>query len=206
VKHVVKIARAAGKSLVYFPETGLSTTPHHPLKNSSQGSWCFPKNLVPQSDEVDSTVTGGLEQSFSDGAAIFTPSRPTMQVQSESHFVYNFLLETPQNKALLVNNTECAAWGHGLEDDSVIKHEFFGDEMKILDALEECATEVGDSEGSPILLLPVGGFFGSPTDLLESVKRHSESQVLSLSSATTSDNALPDFECDFADASAIPVF
>lgn len=114
VKNTVKIARSAGKMLVYFHD-GLTITPKHPI--FVDDSWKLPRDLV-------------------DNENVF--AFPT----SSDHFVYNLFLDKVEefeksstgsisvaknkNHTIIVDNVPCATWGHGLEDDEVIRHEYFG--------------------------------------------------------------------------------
>lgn len=108
---VVRIARAKGKDLVIFDNSGLMITPRHPIHVSDviKTRWRLPIDLA------------GVEKGV------------TAVEQSEDHYVYNLLLEEGKH-SLLVNNVSCATWGHGLSGEG-IEHAFFGDYNKVSNAL-----------------------------------------------------------------------
>jgi len=117
VKCVVKMKCADNKTIMCSFEGGLMITPWHPIK-SVEGTWQFPANMA------------------------------TMEEVS-CDFVYSFLVTQPitddQHKGaasaysphMLVNGIDCINLAHGIMDDDVASHDFFGTD-KVISALSKC--------------------------------------------------------------------
>ena len=118
---VVEIERPASKEMVRF-DGGLEITPRHPLR--LDGRWRRPR-------EVCEEVTGQGADSGCTAAELVS--------MEGDYTVYNLVLEglsecwVGQTRVLLVNGLECATWGHGLKDDPVVEHEYFGSERILRD-------------------------------------------------------------------------
>ena len=50
-------------------------------------------------------------------------------------FVYNIVLEAP-GKYITIDGVDCCTLGHGMTDNHVIKHDYYGD--KVIYDLEKC--------------------------------------------------------------------
>ena len=124
---VVEIERPASKEMVRF-DGGLEITPRHPLR--LDGRWRRPR-------EVCEEVTGQGADSGCTAAELVS--------MEGDYTVYNLVLEGEgegqgegegeggQARVPLVNGFECATWGHGLKDDPVVEHEYFGSERILRD-------------------------------------------------------------------------
>lgn len=92
--------------LVALPGSGLLATPWHPVR----------------------PAPGSAEASAEDEPWVFpTDLAPAMTVPCE--FVCSFVLEGAE--ALQIEGWQCLAWGHGVQDDAVASHDFFGTEAVI---------------------------------------------------------------------------
>merc|ERR1712230_139741 len=85
-------------------------------------------------------LPGGDRRSF--------PAEISTGVDSDVAYVYSFLFEGRATGYLSVGGTAVIGLGHGIADDSVASHPFFGTK-RVVDALKECS---GFSEGRVDLL------------------------------------------------------
>merc|ERR1712224_952549 len=76
------------------------------------------------------------------------PAEVTMPVESDVAYVYSFLFEGQATGYLSVGGTAVIGLGHGITDDSVASHPFFGT-ARVIDALKDCP---GFSDGQVDLL------------------------------------------------------
>merc|ERR1711924_539103 len=76
------------------------------------------------------------------------PAEVTMPVESDVAYVYSFLFEGQATGYLSTGGTAVIGLGHGITDDLVASHPFFGTK-RVVDALKECP---GFSEGRVDLL------------------------------------------------------
>lgn len=103
--------------MVNFPN-GLRITPWHPIRQ--EGSWKFPADLYPIEEVTCDSVP-----------AVYCLVVRHLFTQADS----DKQLETYQ-AAIMVNGIECATLGHGVIDDKVASHCFFG-ESSLVD-LRQC--------------------------------------------------------------------
>ena len=106
---VLKTVCAAGKkALVTLPHGGLRVTEWHPVRNPETRAWAFPADL---------------------GTASVV----------ECEAVYSFLLQDERDEAAVsmrIDGTDCITLAHGIEDDKVAAHAFFGTQC-VREALAE---------------------------------------------------------------------
>merc|ERR1711939_1075967 len=76
------------------------------------------------------------------------PAEVTTGVDCDVAYVYSFLFEGRATGYLSVGGTAVIGLGHGITDDSVASHPFFGT-ARVIDALKDCP---GFSEGRVDLL------------------------------------------------------
>ena len=113
VRCVVRTACPTGSAdLVTFP-SGLRVTPWHPVRTPGEASWSFPARLA-------AAERWGPEQGPTPCEAVFS-----------------VLLDG--GRALLLDGCEGVALGHGIADDPVASHPFFGDESAVLSSLRAMA-------------------------------------------------------------------
>jgi len=118
VECVVETLCADGRAEMSTIKTvagGLRITPWHPVREAGAGNWAFPQDLAGASQIDCSAVYSFLVKS---GAVA---EGNTLKYASE----------------ILVDSVAVATLAHGILNDSVISHEFFGCE-KVVDALKKC--------------------------------------------------------------------
>jgi len=59
----------------------------------------------------------------------------------ECEYIYNYILDT--SHTVLINNIECVTFGHELNDNEVVKHEYYGTEKVINDLIKMKGFEEG---------------------------------------------------------------
>lgn len=92
-------------------ESGLRITPWHPVRDGS-GQWRFPSTLC--------------------------DNKPMESIPGS--FVYTFVVsgkEEGRGTGIIVDNMECIALGHGIENDAVASHSFFGT-SEVVSELQQC--------------------------------------------------------------------
>ena len=107
VRTVVKIAVPPNSPLVTLP-TGLEITPYHPISQTVDDTWIFPIHASGASLRM--TTADDVTRSV------------YMVVMADHH-------------SLVVNGMRVVTWGHGLEDNDVVSHPFFGSMSAITSAL-----------------------------------------------------------------------
>jgi Mg-chelatase subunit ChlD len=125
IECILRSAAGGGNNMqmnfIQLAEEGLIITPWHPVR--VDGRWIFPKNL-----------------------------QSARMVSLSCDYVYSFLLRYASNSgnddedvvvrskgrpaSMVVNGIDCISLGHGIVDDPVASHDFFGSE-KIIDNLRE---------------------------------------------------------------------
>jgi len=89
----------------------LCVTPYHPVKLNQQSGWQFPIQISNSKWMV-----------------------PTDNHDAPAYSVYNLILESGQrHKAVLMNGIESITLGHGITDNSTLKHSYFGTDEIISD-------------------------------------------------------------------------
>jgi len=119
--------------------------------SSSKGAWvkCVVKFGIKQGQTGMVTLDGGLVVTpwhpvIKDGKWRFPNElAPTKNIACSE--VYSFVLESGFSR-VVINDVECITLGHGLQDDPVASHEFWGT-TRVIDALKAfCGWEMGRVE------------------------------------------------------------
>jgi len=135
VRCVVRIRRSRKKHLHQFP-SGLTITGGHPMKDAN-GEWKRPRDLAAALD-----------------------AKPVTPHGSGDYFhVYNFILSDCH--ILMVNDTACVTFGHGLSGD-VAGHDYFGNMDRVVADLTKIA---GWKDGSVEVSKTIRGETGAVTGM-----------------------------------------
>ena len=117
IKCIVKIECSSSKEMVLLGDNNkLCITPYHPIKYTKQSLY---SELNQWTYPVDVKKSENMDVEY----------------------VYNIVLEKP-GSYITIDGIDCCTLGHELEDNDVIKHDFYG--KKIIDELEQF---VGWDEG-----------------------------------------------------------
>jgi hypothetical protein len=138
--------------LISFPN-GLLVTPWHPIKSPNSQQWTFPALLhdlqIKEENSSDLTASPAVA---SPAAAFAKPQLLSMKTKA----VYSFLLGPELNfqtfqriktsgdpksdmnrgQSMLINETECITLAHGISNDPVASHSFYGTEA-VVSAMEK---------------------------------------------------------------------
>lgn len=125
-----------GAHLVRLPGSGLSITAWHPVRPAGAGSaWRFPADLLLAAGAQagsDGGAGGAAAAVASPAAALPAQQQGAGQEEAQrggGGRVYNLVLDG--GHVVVVDGVEAVTLGHGMEDDDVVRHPYFGTERVV---------------------------------------------------------------------------
>ena len=116
IKYIIKTKTNGCQRFICLPD-GLMITPWHPIKFKDQ--WIFPQKIYE--------------------ANTFEITEKILQCD----YVYNFVLETTREHSMMVNGYRCITLGHGINDNEVTRHDYFGTQRVVKDLSQMNGADTG---------------------------------------------------------------
>jgi len=116
IKYIIKTKTNGCQRFICLPD-GLMITPWHPIKFNDQ--WVFPQKIY---EENTFEITEKILQ---------------------CDYVYNFVLETISEHSMTVNGYTCITLGHGINDNEVTQHDYFGTQQVVEDLSQMNGADTG---------------------------------------------------------------